>query len=133
LQAAVWGTDRSLTIQEPELQDRYNAFTVREIAPGAESGPSVEGFTIQRIMERSGFHEADLVKVDIEGAETELFKGDLDWLHRVGAIAIEFHGNARSDSNFDNIMRQYGFAIQTEDGHTVLAVREVKTDSIGQQ
>ncbi len=132
LQAAVWGTDKSLVIQEPELPNRYNAFTVREMAPGAKSGSSVEGLTIQRIMERSGFHDADLVKIDIEGAETELFKGDLRWLNRVGAIAIEFHGNARTVSNFDNIMRQYGFAIQAEDGHTVLAIRAVKMDSSGE-
>jgi FkbM family methyltransferase len=129
LQAAVWGTDRLLAIEEPVLPDRYNAFTVHETAPGAKSGASVEGLTLQRIMERSGFHEVDLVKVDIEGAETELFKGDLGWLNRVGAIAIEFHSNARIVSNFDNIMRQYGFTIQAEDGHTVLAVRARKADS----
>jgi len=129
LQAAVWSADKSLVIEEPGVPGRYNAFTVREAAPCANSRPSIEGSTIQRIMEQSGFHEADLVKVDIEGAEIELFKGDLGWLNRVGAIAIEFHGTSRTISNFDNIMRQYGFAIQAEGGHTVLAVRGRKTNS----
>ena len=33
----------------------------------------------------------DLVKIDIEGAEEDLFAGDLRWLGRVGAIIIELH------------------------------------------
>jgi hypothetical protein len=68
------------------------------------------------------------VKVDVEGAEIELFKGDLDWLNHTGAIAIEFHGNARAVCNFDNIVHQYGFAVQAEDGHTVLAVSTRKKE-----
>jgi len=123
LQAAVWGAEQPLVIQQPEIHDRYNAFAVRESAPSANAASNVEGLTIQRIMERAGFQEVDLVKVDIEGAEVELFKGDLGWLNRIGAIAIEFHGDSRTASNFDNIMRRYSFALQAEDRHTVLAVR----------
>jgi FkbM family methyltransferase len=33
----------------------------------------------------------DLLKVDIEGAEEELFSGDLAWLDRVDAVLIELH------------------------------------------
>lgn len=33
----------------------------------------------------------DLLKVDIEGAETQLFSGDLTWLTRVRSIVIEIH------------------------------------------
>ena len=132
LQAAVWSADKSLVIEEPEVPDRFNAFTVREAAPCARSKPNIDGLTMRRIMEQAGFQEADLVKVDIEGAEIELFKGDLDWLNRVGAIAIEFHGTSRTTSNFDSIMHQNGFAIQAEGDHTVLAVKARNTSSRGQ-
>jgi FkbM family methyltransferase len=33
----------------------------------------------------------DLLKVDIEGGEEELLRGDTAWLHRVDRIIIEFH------------------------------------------
>jgi len=62
--------------------------------------------------------------VDIEGAETELFKGDLSWLARVNAIAIEFHGESRMASHFDDAMQEFGFCIYNEDRHTVLAVKK---------
>jgi FkbM family methyltransferase len=129
MQAAVWSTDKPLALDQPEIPERYNAYSVRQSAP-AESAPlNVEGLTIRSIMERADFQEVDVVKVDVEGAETELFKGDLDWLNHTGAIAIEFHGNARSVSNFDNIMLRYGFTVQAEDEHTVLAVRAEKNGS----
>lgn len=32
----------------------------------------------------------DLVKIDVEGAEVGLFRGDLSWLEKVNAIIIEF-------------------------------------------
>jgi FkbM family methyltransferase len=122
MQAAVWGTDKPLVLEQPAIPERYNAYTVRQSAPTAKSALNVEGITIQRIMERAGFRELDILKVDVEGAETELFKGDLDWLNHTRAIAIEFHGNARAVSNFDRIIHQYGFVVQAEDVHTVLAV-----------
>lgn len=33
----------------------------------------------------------DLVKLDIEGGEESLLKGDLDWLRRVRSLIVEFH------------------------------------------
>ena len=129
LQAALWGSEKSLVIEQPEVANRYNAITVRELLPDEEIEAIVEGLPIKKIIERSGFPEVDVLKVDIEGAETELFKGDLDWLNLVAAIAIEFHGNARMLSDFDNLMRQYHFEIRAENDHTVLAVRAPKTNS----
>jgi FkbM family methyltransferase len=35
----------------------------------------------------------ELVKIDIEGAEQELFAGDLAWLERVDCLVIELHGD----------------------------------------
>jgi FkbM family methyltransferase len=38
----------------------------------------------------------DLLKIDIEGAESELFRGDLSWLEKVKAIIIEFHSGCET-------------------------------------
>ena len=127
LQAAAWGSDKQLVIQMPEISSRYNAITVQESESAAAPGPGVEGLSVPKIMERSGFDEIDLLKIDIEGAEAQLFTGDLHWLNRVGAIAIEFHHDSRKASNFDSIVQQYGFAIKDDDAHTLLAVNPRKT------
>ena len=92
-------------------------------ARGASTGDTIRGMTMATILRESGFEQVDLLKVDIEGAEAELFKGQLDWLQRVHAIAIEFHADSRRASGFDAVMREHGFRIGVEGSHTVVAVR----------
>jgi FkbM family methyltransferase len=38
----------------------------------------------------SGIDSVDLLKIDVEGAEIGLFRGDVSWLDKVNAIIIEF-------------------------------------------
>ena len=127
LRAAVWGSEKKLVADRSKAEaDHYSAFATRE-ADGerADDGDvTMQGFPINRIINDSGFERVDLMKVDIEGAEVELFKGDTDWLKKVRAVAIEFHHDSRAVSRFDEIMGAYGFRIYDQDAHTVLAVRE---------
>jgi FkbM family methyltransferase len=120
LRAAVWGTHRRLVFDQKSPADRYSTFAVR---PAAATEPSdVEGYTMAEILDYSGFDCVDLLKVDIEGAERELFSAqDLSWLARVGAIAIEFHGDSRLATGFDDKIKRSGFEICCENRHTVLA------------
>ena len=78
---------------------------------------------ISKILADSRFEYVGLLKVDIEGAEVELFKGDLDWLRKVRAIAIEFHGDSRLLCNFDEVLKKYDFRIIDGGGHTVIALK----------
>ena len=128
LKAAVWGSEKKLVASERSKEDElhYSAFAASEADDGHDDGETMQGFPITRIIADSGFERVDLLKVDIEGAEVELFKGDLDWLKKVGAVAIEFHDDSRAATRFDEVMRAYGFRVYDEGGHTVLAVREEK-------
>ena len=40
-----------------------------------------------------------------------------------GALAVEFHQRSRKETGFDSLMEKYGFVIDSEEGHTVLALR----------
>jgi FkbM family methyltransferase len=124
LQAAVWGSERKLVADPSQGKEHYSAFATREASGAEADDETMQGFPITSIIRDSGFETVDLLKVDIEGAEVELFKGDLEWLRRVRAIAIEFHHGSREEIGFDRIMRDYGFRIYDQNQHTVLAVRE---------
>lgn len=125
LQAAVWGSEKKLVADRSKAEeDHYSAFATREADDDRQDGgETMQGLPVNRIISESGFGRVDLMKVDIEGAEVELFKGDLDWLKVVGAIAIEFHEDSRAVTRFDEVMQAYGFRIQDQGAHTVLAVR----------
>jgi FkbM family methyltransferase len=127
LQAAVW--DSSVALMPGAVtgeREHYSAYSVQAVAEGNQDQGQIAGLTMRELLDRSGFERCDLLKVDIEGAEVHLFSGDLSWLDRVEAIAIEFHGESRAQSNFDELMRQYRFRIHDHDPHTVVAVKHAR-------
>ena len=124
LNAAIWKREAVLAANPLPSPDRYNSFSVRESLPGERCPTPLKGVPIENIIATSGFATIDILKVDVEGAEVQLFCGNLDWLERVRALLIEFHGESRRESDFDAIMRRYRFRIHEENRHTVLAVNE---------
>ena len=52
---------------------------------------SVEALTMGEILDRAGMDQVDLLKIDIEGAEAEIFERAEEWGHRVGAVIGEVH------------------------------------------
>ena len=124
LKAAVWGIHKRLSPDPQVATDRFSTFTLRESRGKAPDELTVQGLTITEILDYSGFDTVDLLKVDVEGAEAELFGDkDLQWLTRVGSIAIEFHNDSRKMCAFDDIMKRYEFKICSEERHTVVAVK----------
>ena len=119
VQAAVWNANEMISLNPPVDDSRFNAIQVRS----GKSDRMVQGWTMAKLIELSGFKTVDILKIDIEGAETQLFQGDLDWLDRVGMILIEFHGNSRAESNFDHLVEKHGLAIVANGAHTTIAVR----------
>lgn len=120
---AVWSAEQPLVLLDGPKPCAYTYLRTRPAGPHDEGKPVVQGKTMRQVLDASGFGIVDLLKVDVEGAERELFKGDLQWLDRVRAIAIEFHDSSREDIGFDALITQRGFTILAENRHTVVASR----------
>ena len=65
----------------------------RHASPGSIRVKGISMATILRMVADLGLDAIDLLKVDIEGSEAELFSDGLEWLDHVNAIAIEFHAD----------------------------------------
>lgn len=119
--AAIWNSDMELAGCDTDVPDLFSGFKVR--ASDAADAERIAGRSMASLLAEFAFDSVDLLKVDIEGAEVELFRGDVSWLDRVNAIAIEFHDDSRDASRFDTIMNRYGFRILDGGGHTVIAMK----------
>jgi FkbM family methyltransferase len=88
IEAAIWPKAQQLA-----LDDSGSAWSFRVTANGTEGMPSVNGITIDDVL--TGWGEGapvDLLKIDIEGSEKELFSAPCDsWLARTRIIVIELH------------------------------------------
>jgi FkbM family methyltransferase len=120
LRAAVWSREATLDLTHAPQSTGFNAIRTLE-SPNPERGTA--GMPMAKLIKRSGFPRLDVLKVDIEGAEVELFRHDSSWLHNVRTLAIEFHGDSRARSGFDCAMHDFGFTIDDSDAHTVVATR----------
>lgn len=92
----------------------------QQSSDGEVSAPPIN---MDELIRQQNLEKIDLLKVDIEGGEVELFKGPCRWLERVRAIAIEFHGDSRLRTGFDALMARYGLQLRSSNAHTVLAMR----------
>jgi FkbM family methyltransferase len=66
--------------------------------------------TVPEILRRMGWPRLDLLKVDIEGAEEDLFANDAGWLADVRAIVMEIHPNT-TPARIGELLRRYGFTL----------------------
>jgi len=86
VEGAVWPRPVMLEIENPTGESW--AFRMRERPRDAGEG-GMRGLTIDELSKGAAI---DLLKVDIEGGETQLFSEDTQWLGRVGAMLVELHG-----------------------------------------
>jgi FkbM family methyltransferase len=84
---ALWPRKATLSMMDDSAEKW--AFSVKEARPG-DAG--VEALTIPDILADTGAERIDFLKIDIEGAEKDLFtSGWEEWLPRVERIVIELH------------------------------------------
>lgn len=93
---ALWPTSTFLRIQN--TNDSGWAFQVAETSP--EDSGAFKASSIPQVMEDFGISHIDLLKLDVEGAEYELFHSHYEqWLEHVNHIVIEFHDWAKPESS----------------------------------
>lgn len=85
--AALTAIDGSIGLERGGLNP--SAFHVRPLQPG-ERG--VEAISMPSLLARLNLTAVDLLKLDIEGAEKEVFEAhDIGWMEKVDVIAVELH------------------------------------------
>lgn len=90
VRAGIWPANGTINLRKSGL--RPSSFRTT----AGEGDATVEAVTVPLLMDRFGMERVSLLKIDIEGAELELFSGaDTSWIDRVDAISIELHDGWR--------------------------------------
>jgi FkbM family methyltransferase len=89
-----------------------------QVFAGADGEASVEGYDIPSLLEMTGEKRVDILKVDIERSELDLFGDHLTWLRAIGNICIELHG-ADCVKVFFAALRDFDYTLQRSGELTV--------------
>jgi FkbM family methyltransferase len=90
IQAALWRDDGVVSLGASNAHPK-GAFQIVE-----RGRQRVRAMTVGTVMRETGIDSIDLLKVDIEGAEIEVFES-CPWMRNVRVIAIELHDRVRPE------------------------------------
>jgi FkbM family methyltransferase len=89
---AAWHEDTELILCKHEGGNPEASSVSAELT----SGNKVKAFSIPSLMKQRGWTSIDILKLDIEGAEYDLFSGNVEWLNCVRSLVFEVPDSDRA-------------------------------------
>jgi FkbM family methyltransferase len=118
---AIWNNNSNLKIKD--IRQAKSAFMVEE--GSLDEQGSFSAVTIGEILNNSGFDEIDILKLDIEGAEKEVFSHNYEeWLNKVNILIIELHDRMKEGCSeaFFSAIKKYNFN-KTFKGENIVLIK----------
>jgi FkbM family methyltransferase len=122
LRAALWSEAGEVEMANPT--GRHGAFRTQR--PGLAQGTAIErapAVTMSGLMASYALSHIDLLKVDIEGAEREVFADAVAWIDRVGVIIVELHDRFQRGCALSFYTATQGFEVERHMGEHVCVAR----------
>jgi len=111
LNAAVWDADAELQLSSETFRDGREwsrQFVQTKTGSQFQTTMSVPGFTLDSIVSEYRIPQIGILKLDVEGAETVIFKAGGRWLSKTSLIIAELH----RDSSFGDPTPYFYQALQ---------------------
>lgn len=110
LNVGAWSKSCDLTVADRSGGDV--AIMFREIMDGEEVGTRVKAMSVSDLMSYANFNHVDLVKIDIEGSELQLFSDHRckEWIRKSNLISCELH-----DRMVEGCSKAYNLAFAGEE------------------
>jgi FkbM family methyltransferase len=120
LHAGVWWREAHLNVKSISSSWDFQASE-------AISDPSAfdaVGITISKLMEQHAITRADIVKIDIEGAELEVFEHGSEWVSRCDSLIVETHDRFRPGCAKALLNATQEFGLRWQIGENSFVARE---------
>lgn len=92
---ALWYTNAPISIVNPDAGDR--GFMVGD---DSSSSTTLDGITVESLMNEHSIPQIDIFKIDIEGAEKEVFDHSPDeWLTKTNFMFVELHDRMKEGTS----------------------------------
>ncbi|MBX2963396.1 MAG: FkbM family methyltransferase [Cyclobacteriaceae bacterium] len=85
---AIYADETEMLLHDP--QTGTHGFQILE-KNSYDQGRVVKAVTINNLLDRHGWDQVDIIKINIEGAEKELFERNTEWIARTKCLIVETH------------------------------------------
>jgi FkbM family methyltransferase len=118
INGALWSSNCKIKIVN-DFRDRSScSFRVEE----SDAKDAIDAYSVHQLIADYNFETIDILKIDIEGSEKQLFThpaSDLEFLNITKCIAIEIHDEFDCREEICNILMYYGFVLFNEGELTI--------------
>lgn len=123
IEAALWPTNEKVYLNNDFRDGKEWSISVSEKKDNR--GKAVVGMTIPKLMENHNLDYIDLLKIDIEGGEKQLFENTakLDWLSKVKLLVIEIHDELEIREGIESTLKIKGFSLSS-DGYNTICIND---------
>jgi FkbM family methyltransferase len=118
LNAALWRENGQISLIDPKY-GHHGFQTVEK----TENGPMVQAVTVDALMTMMGLEFVDILKIDIEGSEKEVFESSEKWIDRIGMIMAELHDILKPGCTVAFQEATTSFQKESFNGETVVRMR----------
>jgi FkbM family methyltransferase len=95
LNAALWNVEGQINLLDPH--GGHCGFRTSDSSAGPfDSVAKTQAVTVDSLMRDYGIERVDLLKIDIEGAEREVFNGSANWINKEVMIMAELHDSTHA-------------------------------------
>jgi FkbM family methyltransferase len=125
IQAALWHKNEEINLVDPGL-GKWGFITKMKDSTEGLSGNIchvVEGMTVDKIMKSHNIEQIDILKVDVEGAEKEVFSDTSSWIGKVDSLIVELHEHMKPGCNRSFYHGTNGFDNEWKQGENVCLSR----------
>jgi len=107
-----------------KIYDPYNATNSFVVKESDETDYDIQSVTIDQILKEQNWNEVDILKIDIEGAEKQLFESNYEsWLPKVKILMVETHDRMvpKCSITVMKALDRFGFGLfTTTEGGTLI-------------
>lgn len=125
IQAALWHKNEEINLIDPGL-GKWGFMTEMKDSSEDLSGNfchTVTAMTIDKIMKDYNLERINILKIDIEGAEREVFSDTSSWIGKVDSIIIELHERMKAGCDRSFYSGSKGFDNTWKKGYSVFLSR----------
>lgn len=126
LLAALWKENRQINLIDPDY-GHHGFQTVEGNTTGSAQSELVQALTLDAVMSKMGLKTVDLLKIDIEGAEKEVFENSAKWIDKVKIIMAELHDNIKPGCSQAFMAATKAFPGESSKGETIMRSRTAIT------
>jgi len=126
--AALWNSNEIINLVDPGL-GKYGFMTEdNEMSNGALGGllNPVQAKTVDELIKEFRLEKIDILKIDIEGAEKEVFEDTSAWIEKIDTLIIELHDHMKAGCSRNFYAGSNGFDSEWRQGENLYLTREEK-------